>query len=214
MVASMAAIAAPSAEPTGVEVENDGEEVPAGVLLERAFVYFHHDRPQAAANAFRAAIATGNLNDAGRTLAYWHIFLCESRLRNEDVGTEALASFVVVAEDVLDARDSTRYAVTTTGDFVDRFDLASRVARARGLLSATWARRVPAFGRTADNPVPVHNDAEGEFFLRYAPPCGEADERQVQRQILVAKDHIERATVACEAAPRGAEYFLQYGDAR
>jgi hypothetical protein len=206
MVASVMPVAVPSIQPSNDAVEVD--ESAAG-LLERAFVHFQQDRHAAAAQSFRAAIATGNLNDAGRALAYWHIFLTESMLDHRDDGAEALSSFVVVGQDVVDARNTMRYAVTSSGDFIERFDLSNRLSRARALLSAAWADRVPAFGRSADEPVPIFDETELDYFLASVDTCVNASDRVVTRESLAQTQPrtIERAVVRCHG--RTTEYFIE-----
>ena len=57
---------------------DDGDR--ASFFLRLGFTSFRYDNHQAAALAFRDAISTGSLNDAGRALAYWHIFMAEKNL--------------------------------------------------------------------------------------------------------------------------------------
>jgi hypothetical protein len=206
MMASVVPVAVPQIPPNDDTVEVEGS---AAGLLERAFVHFQEDRHAAAAQAFRAAINTGNLNDAGRALAYWHIFLAESMLDHQDDGAEALSSFIVVGQDVVDARNTMRYAVTSSGDFVERFDLNDRLSRARALLSAAWAERMPQFGRSADEPVPVMNESELVYFLASVGACAKPDDRVVMREPLPASDSgdIERALIRCNG--RMTEYFIE-----
>ncbi len=193
--------------PETVELEGS-----AAGLLERAFVHFQDDEHQEAAAAFRAAIGTGNLNDAGRALAYWHIFLSDSLNDREDDGTDALASFVVVGQDVLDSRNTMRYAVTSTGDFVERFNLSNRLSKARAMLSVKWANRVPQFGHSPDQAIPVFDEAEAEHFVRLVSPCSEAIERDVSRDVIHHGQtaRIERITIDCSVAPAPVEFYIEF----
>lgn len=193
--------------PETIELESS-----AAGLLERAFLHFQNGEHQQAAQAFHAAIDTGNLNDAGRALAYWHIFLSDSLNNDDDAGTDALASFVVVGQDVIDARNTMRYAVTSTGDFVERFDLSNRISKARALMSVKWADRMPQFGQSIDQPVPVYDEAEAEHFVHLASPCAAGAERDVSRDVIHGGQRatIERVTIECSDAPGSVQFYIEY----
>ncbi len=200
----------PPSEPAPPEAASyEGES--AASLLERGFAYFRQEELGRASEAFKAAVATGHLNDAGRTLAYWHIYLAERSQGNVDAGAEALAAFVTVGEEVVEMRASQRFAVDSAGDFVDRFDLERRLARARATLSATWANRQPGFGRTPERPVLIHDDAEKTFFLEMAPPCHRARSREVIERPIAEEGVVgpARVTVSCEHQRVGTDYYFE-----
>lgn len=207
MMASMQPIApeSPRAEATA---EFDDS---AGGLLEKGFHHFNRDEHAEATRAFAQAIGTNNLNDAGRALAYWHVYLSEKRLSREDKSAEALYSFTIVAQDILDMRSETKYAVTESGDFVERFNLPARLARARALLSVTWALRSPDFGRSAQMAVPVFDDVELDYFLELAPPCAGAYDRQIDREVLRVDEgsSLEHVTLFCAGQASGVDYFIE-----
>jgi hypothetical protein len=193
----------------------DEDESSAGTLLEKGFLFFHQDQPQLASDSFRAAISTGNLNDAGRALAYWHIAEAERRLHHEDDTADALASFVVVAQEVIDVRTSRRFAVDENGDFVDHFNLPLRIAEARAFMNAVWARRQRSYGRSLDNPVVAGSVEEIEIFIRVVSPCSGSPDRAVQREELESIDgvpvtpaHVERITVFCSDASSVDQFFV------
>lgn len=209
MVASMQPMATgPStAGPIEPEVGDDS----AGGLLERAFAQFNRDDYAASAKTFGMAIGTNNLNEAGRTLAYWHIYLAEKRLSHEDRATEALASFAEVAQEIMEAREDSKYAMSTATDFIDRFNLDTRLSRARAILSATWAKRVPGYGRRADDAVPVFDQAEADYFVEIAPPCASAKKRQTDRHTVTkpSGNELQRVTIFCEGQRNGTDYFIE-----
>lgn len=198
----------PVAPPPESVVPDADDPASAAALLERGFTYFREDMAAQASAAFRGAIATGHLNDAGRALAYWHIYLAERGQGNIEAGADALASFVVVGQDVLDVRNSMRYAVDDSGDFVDRFDLERRMSRARALLSATWAGKVSDFGRSPEHPVLVRDENELKYFLELAPTCQREPDRTIVRA-AEQQDSAERVTISCEENHDGAEYYIQ-----
>ena len=187
----------------------DEDEHPgaAAAWLKRGFDLLRADQNVAAAHAFRAAIGTGNLNDAGRALGYWHVYLAEQGAGHSDPASDALASFIVVAEDILHVRRALRYAEDGDSDFVDRFDLKRRLARARAVLSATWATHASAFGRSRAHPVPVHNPAERDYFLEVASPCAQvgAPPRSGQPSLLSDTEQVELSCVG--VAPT--RYFFE-----
>jgi hypothetical protein len=181
----------------------------AAVLLKRAFTFFEQDENMMAIAMFRAAINTGNLNDAGRALAYWHIYVAYTALSQPEDASEALLMFTVVAQDVLDVREQMRYADEGHGDFVQRFDLSNRLARARASLSASWAKQAEPFGRTARQPVLVHDATEKNFFLEIAAmPC--AGRHLVTAPVV---DHVEQVNMSCDGQPTAQYFFQTVGDA-
>ncbi len=190
----------------GGEPELPAEVLSAGLLLHRAFDLFRLEQDARAADAFAEAIGTGNLNDAGRSLAYWHIFVAEQHLGHDDRAADALGSFVVVAQDVLDERPE----LTDQDDFIVRFDLTRRLARARATLSAVWAAHASLFGRRVSQPVLVHDDVEKDYFLQLAVPCARSQERQIVGQGETRGPTIEQVSVRC-GGPQSVQqsYYFQ-----
>jgi len=189
----------------GGEATEPVEQPTAATLLERGFADFRTGRLVQAREDFGAAIGTGELNDAGRVLAYWHIHLAESELGHEDLSAEAASSFIVVAEDLL--RDPS----TARSDFVEQFDLHRRLAQARALMSATWARRVPEFGTSAARPIRVHSPAEVTYFLHFASTCS-TRQAATDRPLLVTAqlEGLEHVTVRCDGEQASREFFFTY----
>jgi hypothetical protein len=187
-----------------VAIDLDDTDAP-GILLERGLRHFSSSENAPASAAFQAAISTGRLNDAGRALAYWHIFVAEQRAGDVDDSTNALQSFVAVAEEILEARDEVRYAVSESGDFVDRFEVEDKLDRGRAILSATWAGRNANFGRTAERPVPIHTPSELTYFLELASPCTSEGQRSVSRRAL--QPNLEQVTLSC-ASVGSVEYYF------
>ncbi len=208
MVASLQAVIPPP-PPLKSSLELYADD--PGTLLERGLGYFRDNEPDEAVEAFQMAIDTNKLNDAGRVLAYWHIFIAERQVGHIDQSSEALAGFVAIAEDIVAMRSEVRYAVSAAGDFVKRFDLLLKLNHARALLSATWAHRASYFGRSVNRPILVHNAEELGYFLEFAAPCPTLSGRRVQRQ--KTKDRlghpIHQITVSCG---RGAGVFNFFFD--
>lgn len=214
MVASLESVATPSV----AEPQTLNPAAAAGALLEQGMIHHRQGEFDHAARAFGYAIDTGRLNNAGRALAYWSIFQCASEMGRVDRSANALMSFVVVAEEVFDVRKSLRYAVNAAGDFVDRFDLEVKLQRARAVLSATWATRVPLFGRTVDSPVPVYDHEELGYFLDIVAACegGERDDR-AERQVSDLRGRaVHRVTLTCGGLGKNVDYFfdVQSADSR
>lgn len=206
MVASMESAPLPALDPTQAKPAADSDDAAsAGALLKRAFDYFKQDKNAMAAATFRAAVNTGNLNDAGRALAYWHIYVAEESIGDTDRGVDALASFVVVAQDVIEMREQMRYAEDDSGDFVDRFDLKRRLTRARAMMSVAWAAHANEFGRSEGQPVPVHSLAEKNYFLEMAPPCGHSSKGTAAASPTSAG--VEQVNLTCDGGERTSYYF-------
>jgi hypothetical protein len=186
------------------------EALSAGALLHRAFELFRQEKDSPAVTTFYAAIGTGSLNDAGRALAYWHIFVAQQHLGHEDGAADALGSFVVVAQDVLDEADQARNKEEGADEFVVRFDLRRRLSRARATLSAVWASHSNLFGRRVNQPVLVHNDVEKDYFLQLAMPCAHSQVRQTVGQNGVVGPLVEEVNVRCgEAQSVQQSYYFQ-----
>ncbi len=201
LVASMQPVAPSASE---AQVPEAGADESAGGLLERAFAQFNRDQYAASAKTFWRSIGTNNLNEAGRALAYWHIYLAEKRLSHEDKSTEALASFTTVAQELMESRGA-------SGDFIERFSLDARLSRARAILSATWAKRVPGYGRSAGEAVPVFDQVEADYFAEIAPPCASAKRRQTDKHVMAGRggNELQRVTIFCDGQKSGTDYYLE-----
>lgn len=201
MVASLTPVAAPRPH----IIDNPGAT--AGALLELALGQFRGGNNYDASRAFNRAIETGRLNDAGRALAYWHIFIADRQVGEIDRSTDALASFIVVGEDIFAIRESMRYAVDESGDFADRFGLADKLDQARALISAAWSNRRPAFGHSENIPVRVQSDEEVEYFLGFASPCSNTVLRSVSRRPV--NDSMEQITLSCGEIGDEVEFYFE-----
>ena len=207
-----------SLKPLGVPLEPQKQEqivvdpnAGPGKLLEQGLVLFQSRAFRTSAMAFNAAIATDRLNDAGRALAYWHVFVAQRSLGETDLANDALSSFVILGYDLMEARDHTPYAA----GFVERFMLSEKIAQARAIMSATWAERTIGFGRSSDLPVPVRSINELLYFLDMVAPCHESAERIIQRQKTgpaAPEVQVEQATVSCHSgqSEQRSDFFFQY----
>jgi hypothetical protein len=205
----------PPEPPPPPAIGNPDDDSSAAGLLERGLVYLRSDRPALGAEAFRAALETGNLNNAGRSLAYWHIYLCEWVQAHRDPAADALESFLAASQDVLDTRSDRPEVLNNAAEFIERFDLDHRMSRARATLSALWADKIPSFGRSLQKPVPIQSDSEVRYFLELAPPCADAPDRQLARRPDVKPDvkgdvvTVQRVTLLCHGRKDGAEYYFE-----
>ena len=159
-----------SEEEVAVDVDIDEEQEvivdgSAGGHLGQAFKFFETEQWIFSISSFRAALMTGNLNDAGRAISYWHISLAFIELGEDDKSLESLASFIVIGQDILDAREAlVRYAITEDGDFVERFGLPNKLAIARAITNYEWASRSDYYGRSRETAVIAHNKTELDHF--------------------------------------------------
>lgn len=170
----------------------------AGELLEQGLVAFRTGAFDEAMYAFEQAVATGHLNDAGRSLAYWHIFEASVHTTRQDAGLDALASFVSVADEMVSQIGVTRFAHEDNSDFVERFLVVPKLERARGIVSAAWANRVADFGRSAERAVPVQSTGEMMHFVDALDGC--RSWREASRAITqTTYGQIARLTLACQS---------------
>jgi tetratricopeptide (TPR) repeat protein len=133
--------------------------------LDRGLKFYSTGQWQSSIKAFSLALKKNNLNDAGKALVYWHVALCQIKLNQKNEGLEALSSFIAIGQNILDIRDTMRYAVTSTIDFVESFDLIDRLAWSRALINFTWADRGTIYGRSQENAIIAHNTIELEYFI-------------------------------------------------
>lgn len=205
MVASMQPMA-----PAPVAVEEEVDDS-VSAHLERAFRAFRHEEFKNSSESFVSAIATQNLNDSGRALAYWHLYLCGAHLGDEDAAAEALTSFIVVATDMLDEADRYSFERMSSHDFIERFDLPGRLARARATLAAMWVGRSDVYGRSDGQPIRVNSAAELDAFLELAPPCSEATQRQIDRKVIATDGEttVEEIMLYCDTRVDGTRYIVE-----
>jgi hypothetical protein len=199
------------------EPVHEGPEAPAGGTasatehLGRAFGLFRNSHHQAAARQFQAAIDSGELNDAGRSLAYWHIAAAHQATGAAAAAQDALESFIVVSVDLLTEHARDKAADASNDDFIQRFDLVRRVARARAELSVAWTEHTQTFGRSAGSPVPVHNVAEIHYFLELAPPCPPGHPRKAYESRTLAPAQapgISEIQLTCDEGRVQAQYYF------
>lgn len=212
LVASMQPVS-PGPQPAAADPHFDDT---ASGFLERAFHHFRRDEYVASSTAFSSAIRTNNLNDAGRALAYWHVHLCQYELGKIDASAEALMSFSTVAEQMVQERTVNPFSYGANRDFMARFNIEGRLARARALLSATWVARSGDYGRSSDIPVRVESSEELEAFLELAPPCNNADERQIDRRVLDSRDarSLEEVVLYCDNQREGQRFVIEFFGSR
>jgi hypothetical protein len=177
---------------------------PASDLLQQGFAALSDRQPHQAVALLQAAVATGELNEAGRTLAYWYLFVAWQRLGGEHQSAEALLSFVTVAADLMD--DLAEQSSPTADLFAERFDLKRRLARARATLSAVWAAKADGFGRRSSQPVPVQSSLEQDYFIRLMVPCTD-NLRTSEARPAPPSSGVQRVIVRCKESQQAAQRF-------
>lgn len=182
----------------------------AETLLGEGFAALRAQRPAAASYALRAALATQDLSDAGRALAYWHIYVAEQAMGAQGHANAALADFIAVGDTVLSSTEPQNRANTRA--FAEHFDLQGRLARGRATQSLAWSRLTPGFGHSKAIPVPVSSEAELHHFIALAPPCAGASHRVVT-QGRAGRDElghpISQVTLSCAGAAAPVHYFFK-----
>lgn len=145
-------------------------------LLSQGFAFLRNGHYAAAQNRLESALGTGELNDAGRTLTYWHLYIAAQAQGQGHAANDALSSFVTLGTEILNNHDRDDES-SSNADFAQHFDLPHRLAQARAALNAAWAKHAQSFGRTRQSPVLVHNTDEIHYFLELAPPCAPGNTR-------------------------------------
>lgn len=109
----------------------------AGELMADGIMAIDIGNYELAAKSLQGALNTGQLNDIGKVLAYWNLFVSAIKLKRD--GMNDLFSFIVIAEDIISVRSEVRYFVEEDGtDFVDRFDLQNKLRIAHNIMEAAW----------------------------------------------------------------------------
>lgn len=177
----------------------------ASDYLALGLTFYNGNQKLEAVEAFNKALSTGDLNNQGRALAYWHLFLS---YRDDNVsthGADALASFVTVASmlmqqsvDGVDGEDLLEHVRV----FIDRFDLRDRLLLAEVTLEAIWAHKDAAYGRTKERPVLLNGARAQRLFLHVFKPCdtvnSDAATVRFARGAYSVHDHaVDEATVEC-----------------
>ena len=185
------------------------DELTASELLEVALGFLKSGRDSIAAEAFRRAIATGYLSDAGRSLAYWYIHLAHKSQGNDDESIDALSSFVILAEDLMASRGAYQFAGAQPDDFIMQFDLSRRLSLARAVMSSSWAQRSSTFGRSPEHPVTVHDDIELAYFVELSSACTTGGHEMARQTLLVGGELIHQVTIHCGPNTTGQNFYFE-----
>ena len=220
--AAQQALPVPSPEPENTdkaEVDNSqnntgnqviiNDDLTASELLEVALGYLKSGQDEVAAEAFSRAIATGYLSDAGRSLAYWYIHLAHKSQGNQDASIDALASFVILAEDLMASRGTYQFAGGQPDDFIMQFDLSRRLSLARAVMSSSWARRSSTFGRSPQHPVMVHDDIELAYFVELSSACTSGGHEMARQTLLVSGELIHQVTINCAPNTAAQNFYFE-----
>jgi len=191
-------------------VSSSYDNIPAAELLEIALFYLRSGDSASAAEAFQAAVNTDYLSDAGRAVAYWYIHLAEKAQGHEGSSIDALASFVVLSEDLLDERDAYSVGQNGTQEFINQFDLRRRLSLARAVMSATWSQKASQYGRTSQDPIPVHDHAEVSYFIELVSPCPNRVGALKREAHLVQEQVLESVTLQCGQSTTPIQYYFEF----
>lgn len=185
------------------------DDLTASELLEVALGFLKSGQDGVAAEAFSRAIATGYLSDAGRSLAYWYIHLAHKSQGNKDASIDALASFVILAEDLMSNRGAYQFAGGQPDDFIMQFDLSRRLSLARAVMSSSWAKRSSTFGRSAQHPVMVHDDIELAYFVELSSACMNGGHEMARQTLLVNGELIHQVTIHCSPKATAQNFYFE-----
>jgi len=173
-----------SSEETDAITSND-----AGRLIEFAFSRFQEEEYGLSADLFSKALVTGMLNDAGRSLAYWHMGVSYYNVGNEDLNCEAMSSFITTSLDLIEENPGL--------DFVSNFNLENKIMHASSMVNFAWVNRAEYFGKSENIPIPVYGTKEIVYFtsLMYGKGCKEQDLFSLRQSDL--DDKLYKADIKC-----------------
>lgn len=113
---------------------------------------------------FENAIRTNKLNSMGKVVSHWYIAMSWIELHNEDEVGEALSSFIMVGQDILDSKLSDSFI--SLDNFIEEFLLISKMDWAKSYINVVWVKRSKEFGRKLYNPIIVENKGQLKFVSR------------------------------------------------
>ncbi len=187
------------------------EELSPSMMLQKAFEMFRLQQHASSAEMFMSAVRTGALNDAGKTIAYWHAFTAYQQASQTPQSLDALASFITVSEELLQ-NENTDPTVSTQG-FSNRFDLHRKLSLARAQQYAHWSHKNPSFGKSPERAIPIHSVTEIDYFLNAAQPCTKFQgqrEQHVERMRHAPSQVDKIATFCTEEPTHTAVYYFQW----
>lgn len=118
----------------------DMMQMPVPELMSIGLKAFSVQQYPIAIQAFEIAIDTDSLNLAGRAVSYWVLGNSYMVMGDVDSAMDSFMGFTVVGQDIMDIRDEVKFAVTPDGkDFVDNFDLETKLSNAVKYLNDTWS---------------------------------------------------------------------------
>ncbi len=189
----------------------------ASDYLALGLTFFNGNQKLEAIESFQRALETGDLNNQGRALAYWHLFLSYRDDSLSSHGAEALVSFVTVARllmqqslDAIDGEDLLEHVRA----FIERFDLRDRLMLAEVTLEALWAHRDGNYGRTPERPVLLGGARAQRLFLHVFKPCDQdtssenARVRISKSAFTVNEQAIDEAKITCPGQDRTISLFF------
>lgn len=209
--ASLQTVATP---PRAQPIKEIAPDAKASDYLAMGLNFYQANQKVDAAHAFTLALDTGNLNDQGRALAYWHLFLAHRDSNLSGPGAEALQSFITVSNLLFqEDKELAGYVEDEPiHDFIEGFNLNERFLLAELLLDAIWARRDPSFGRTPERAVLVRDIQAERLFVQLFKPCDNPEAAPSVEFSQAVQQHnghaIDRAQILCPgAAQRGSFFF-------
>lgn len=187
----------------------------AAEYLAMGLSFYNASQKIDAVNAFSRALGTGNLNDQGRALAYWHLYLSQRDATRPGSGADALASFVTVSRLLLneDRVEEDAEQEEDVKRFVEGFDLGERLFLAELMLEAVWAHRDRDYGRTPERPLRVATTQGQKLFVQLFRPCDEQEQSQPRIEFSRAQPgvhgrELDQAEIRCPGATKPVHLFF------
>ncbi|KKL90537.1 hypothetical protein LCGC14_1903690 [marine sediment metagenome] len=169
------------------------KELGAGDYLKLGLMFYYKGQYQQAVDLFALSIDTGDLNNAGRALVYWHAAVCWNQMDNKDLAAEAYHSFVVTAQDIFSILEDNKHATIGGENFVTDFELEEKIVEASTYMHALWVLRND-YGKSLDNPIITKNMSEAKYFIKAIMGfCGKMC--NLVKQVLTEDDRIVKPYV-------------------
>jgi hypothetical protein len=188
----------------------------ASDYLALGLTHYNGSEKLQAIDAFHKALETGDLNNQGRALAYWHLFLSYRDEHLSSHGAEALESFITVShlllqqsDDGVDGEDLLEHVRT----FIERFDLRDRLMLAEVTVEALWAHKDDGYGRTPQRPVLIGSARAQRLFVHVFKPCSEEQNENTKVRIskaafTVNAQPVDEAKITCPGEDRVVSLFF------
>ena len=116
------------------------EQPSATDYFQIAFAQYTMELWQGSINSFYEALYTGDLNNSGRAVCYWHIAQAYLHLADADNAAEAFFFFSIVADDIIYPKNRMDF-LGNSSNFIESFELYDKLDFAIDYINILWVSK-------------------------------------------------------------------------